>query len=106
MAFSFPFDFVLGLYSVYASVSCGLFFYAMLFYVLHPVANHLKEKDEVREDVELESQKPATEDECLKTSCDASNAAGQQKAALDSKLQEPNEVSSLTWCFDFHLISY
>jgi hypothetical protein len=75
-------------------------------FVAADVDNYL-EKDEVREGVELESQKLATEDECLETSCDAGNAAGQQKAALDeSKLQEPDEVSSLTWRFPFHLISY
>jgi hypothetical protein len=59
-----------------------------------------KKKDGVRGGVELESQKLVMEDrvrECLKTSCGAGNAAGQQNAELDEcKLQEPNEVSNLT----------
>ncbi|CAD6224954.1 unnamed protein product [Miscanthus lutarioriparius] len=71
-----------------------------------------KKKDGVRGGVELESQKPATGDlvrECLKISCGAGNAAGQQNAALDeSKLQEPNETtlakkttpSSVKWSCD------
>ncbi|KAG0543747.1 hypothetical protein BDA96_02G215600 [Sorghum bicolor] len=47
--------------------------------------------------VQLESQKPATDDlvrECLKSSCGAGNAAGQQNGALDeTKLQGPNETT-------------